>query len=263
MAGPRATAVTSRTSRTPPPSTTSPIQLTKHRAGRCSPLGSASPCGTSTSVTRSAARAPSWFEKDSPPTSASTKPAVALSSAQTARVLSPRQTEAGIGVVDCSWAELDKVPFTRLKMGHPRLLPFLLAANPVNYGKPFKLNCAEAYAACLYITGFKAEAADVMSKFGYGDSFVKLNKAVLEEYSNCETSEEVVAVQQAYMEGGLECYDESDDEEHQEPEEGAQPWFCRRSDDDDEEAVSYTHLTLPTKRIVEISVVAVSLKKKT
>src|SRR5665648_179916 len=29
-----------------------------------------------------------------------------------------------------------------------------------------------------------------------------------------------------------------------------------------EEAVSYTHLTLPTKRIVEISVVAVSLKKK-
>eukprot|EP00658_Telonema_sp_P-2_P073356 TRINITY_DN62404_c0_g1_i1.p2 TRINITY_DN62404_c0_g1~~TRINITY_DN62404_c0_g1_i1.p2 ORF type:complete len:114 (+),score=21.54 TRINITY_DN62404_c0_g1_i1:189-530(+) len=28
-------------------------------------------------------------------------------------------------------------------------------------------------------------------------------------------------------------------------------------------AVSYTHLTLPTKRIVEISVVVVSLKKKT
>ena len=28
-------------------------------------------------------------------------------------------------------------------------------------------------------------------------------------------------------------------------------------------AVSYTHLTLPTKRIVEISVVAVTLKKKT
>ena len=30
----------------------------------------------------------------------------------------------------------------------------------------------------------------------------------------------------------------------------------------DHEAVSYTHLTLPTKRIVEISVVARSLKKK-
>ena len=28
------------------------------------------------------------------------------------------------------------------------------------------------------------------------------------------------------------------------------------------ETVSYTHLTLPTKRIVETSVVAVSLKKK-
>ena len=33
--------------------------------------------------------------------------------------------------------------------------------------------------------------------------------------------------------------------------------------DIDNEAVSYTHLTLPTKRIVEISVVGETLKKKT
>ncbi|KAI7864283.1 hypothetical protein BDF14DRAFT_1836295 [Spinellus fusiger] len=81
----------------------------------------------------------------------------------------------GAGVVDCSWARLSEVPFARIKGPTDRILPYLVATNPVNYGKPWKLNCAEALAAIFYITGFPEHGEALMSRFKWGHGFYNVN----------------------------------------------------------------------------------------
>ncbi|MBN2229546.1 MAG: DUF367 family protein [Candidatus Thorarchaeota archaeon] len=105
---------------------------------------------------------------------------------------------SGLIALDCSWKLAEDI-FANSKLGIQRALPFLIAANPVNTYKPIKLSTAEAIAAALYIVGFKEFAEEIMSVFKWGPAFLTLNQELLEEYSKCTTSSEVVEIQKEYL----------------------------------------------------------------
>ena len=107
--------------------------------------------------------------------------------------------ESGGAIVglDCSWAQIEDsvnqvMKRTRLK---PRMLPLLLAANPVNWGKPSKLTTAEALAASLYLVGKEQQARELLSGFNWGEQFFILNKEPLDAYKNANSSKELVDLQ--------------------------------------------------------------------
>lgn len=114
------------------------------------------------------------------------------------QVLSPADRpilcEYGAAVVECSWARLDEIPFGRIRSPHERLLPRLLATNPVNYGKPYKLNCVEALAAAFYVCGARPLGDQLLAKFAWGEHFPVVNSELLLAYRRCHTAAEVAAV---------------------------------------------------------------------
>lgn len=117
------------------------------------------------------------------------------------KALSPLDSaKNGITVLDCSWEHVEEVfpQLVKLNLQH-RALPYLVAGNPVNFGRPFKLTSAEAFAAALYIIGHKEQAHSIMSKFNWGHTFLELNREPLEEYSKAKDSTEVLKIQSEYM----------------------------------------------------------------
>ncbi len=111
-----------------------------------------------------------------------------------------RYARRGIVVLDCTWAEVERI-FPKLKPGRfeERALPYLIASNPVNYGKPFMLNSAEAFVAALYILGQKDQAVKVASRFKWGETFLALNREPLEAYAAAVDSAGVIAAQREFM----------------------------------------------------------------
>jgi len=100
--------------------------------------------------------------------------------------------------VDCSWEKAEEVFGVLSKKRKARALPYLLAANPVNYGKPFKLTTAEALAATLYILGATEQAKELLNIFTWGLHFFVLNKEPLTEYQNAKTSTEIIEIMKQY-----------------------------------------------------------------
>ncbi|HUW85326.1 MAG TPA: DUF367 family protein, partial [Methanoregula sp.] len=102
-----------------------------------------------------------------------------------------------ITVLDCSWIVLDtgRVRSFRTR----RALPFLLAANPVNFGRPCILSSVEALSAALYIIGEKDRASELLSKVSWGIRFLEVNREPLDLYAGAKDSREVIKIQEEYL----------------------------------------------------------------
>jgi pre-rRNA-processing protein TSR3 len=114
------------------------------------------------------------------------------------QALSPADKYArSITVLDCSWVVLDtgKVRSWRIR----RALPFLVAANPVNFGKPCMLSSIEALAAALFITGDRERASAVLSKVSWGIRFLEVNREPLDMYANAKDSTDVIKIQELFI----------------------------------------------------------------
>ncbi|MHA1115619.1 MAG: DUF367 family protein [Candidatus Heimdallarchaeaceae archaeon] len=112
--------------------------------------------------------------------------------------LSPADKEQakkyGIVGVDCSWNNIESGR-EALTRGTGRALPYLVPANPINYGKPTKLSTLEAIAAALIILGNVEQAEEILKLEKWGFEFYKINKKYLDLYSQAKTSKEIVEIQ--------------------------------------------------------------------
>lgn len=112
-----------------------------------------------------------------------------------------------IVAVDCSWKKTElntvtakDIPIVfRYSKVRNRALPFLIAGNPINYGKAFKLSTVEAFAAALIILGYKEQAYIILNKFKWGKTFLDLNKEPLTDYCKGKNSGDIIEIQKTYI----------------------------------------------------------------
>jgi len=117
------------------------------------------------------------------------------------RALSPADADVNrLVALDCSWESAGEARFSL--PGQHRALPFLVAANPINYGRPFRLTTVEALAAGLVILGEREHAESILEPFRWGQTFLDLNEEPLRRYADCADSGAVVDVQAEYLAAG-------------------------------------------------------------
>jgi pre-rRNA-processing protein TSR3 len=114
------------------------------------------------------------------------------------QALSPADRKtASITVLDCSWEVVitGAVSTWRIR----RALPFLAAANPVNFGKPCVLSSVEALAAALIILGEEQQARDILAKVSWGVRFLEVNAEPLSLYVTAKDSADIVKMQDLFL----------------------------------------------------------------
>jgi len=104
----------------------------------------------------------------------------------------------GLAALDCSWEQAERFLVKRVR-GTSRCLPFLIAGNPVNFGKPTKLTTVEALTAAMFIAGFEEGANQLLSIFRWGHTFTALNQEMLEYYAKAKDSTEIVKLQACFI----------------------------------------------------------------
>ena len=120
------------------------------------------------------------------------------------RVLSLEDVRSRTPLValDCSWKrgiEIFTDPQLSRRGVRRRALPYLVAANPTNYGKPTKLSTVEALCAALFIIDEEEHARKLISPFRWGDSFLSLNENLLRRYSKALSPSEILSIQAEVM----------------------------------------------------------------
>lgn len=104
----------------------------------------------------------------------------------------------GIVVLDVTWTHIDEIPHIRGEKA--RKLPYFVAANPINWGKPWKLMSAEAVLATLLVLGQDEQAELFMPRFNWAPEFVRINGEFLEKYRSAKDGKDVERMQEEYFE---------------------------------------------------------------
>ena len=106
--------------------------------------------------------------------------------------------KVGITILDCSWKQGDKY-LKEWTFPNGRILPPLIAANPVNYGKWQTLTSLEALAASFFIVGLEDECFSLLNLYNWGRTFFEINKELLEQYKKISSKDEIIEVYNEFI----------------------------------------------------------------